>query len=82
VWGKEIRGCIVAPEGEILVGSDVSSLEDNTKRHYMEPLDPTYVEAMNQPGYDPHMKLLVIAGRITEEDYEFYITKKREKAYK
>ena len=82
VWGKEIRGCIVAPDGEILVGSDVSSLEDNTKRHYMEPLDPTYVEAMNQPGYDPHMKLLVIAGRITEEDYEFYITKKREKAYK
>lgn len=73
-WGEEIRGCIVAPEGYTVCGADVVSLEDNTKRHYMKPLDPEYVESMDVEGFDPHMKLLVIAGKITEEDYEFFIT--------
>jgi hypothetical protein len=76
-WGKEIRGCLVAPEGMTMVGSDVSSLEDSTKRHYMKPLDPEYVEQMNASGFDPHMKLLVIAGKITEDDYEFYTKYKK-----
>jgi hypothetical protein len=38
----------------------------------MDPIDPDYVEEMRAPGYDPHMKLLVIAGKITEDDYDFY----------
>lgn len=73
-WGEEIRGCIVAPEGYTVCGADVVSLEDNTKRHYMKPLDPEYVESMDVEGFDPHMKLLVIAGKITEEDYKFFVT--------
>ena len=44
----------------------------------MWDLDPEYVEEMSQEGYDPHMKLLVIAGEITEEDYEFYVKAKVE----
>jgi len=77
-WGKEIRGCIVAPDDDhVLCGADVVSLEDSTKRHYMKPLDPVYVEEMNKPGYDPHMALLVVAGKITQEDYDFYVEYKR-----
>jgi len=76
-WGAEIRGCIIAKDAEILCGSDVSSLEDSTKRHYMAPIDPTYVDEMREEGYDPHMKLLVIAGKITEEDYDFYTKYKK-----
>jgi hypothetical protein len=73
-YGKEVRGCIVSPdEGHTLCGADIVSLEDNSKRHFMEPLDPTYVKEMNKPNYDPHMALLVIAGRITKDDYDFYI---------
>jgi hypothetical protein len=72
-WGEEIRSCLIAEDGEKFVGCDMVSLEDTTKRHYMKPLDPDYVEEMSQPGYDPHMKLLVIAGQITEDDYEFYV---------
>jgi len=72
-WGEEIRGCIVAPEGYTVCGADVVSLEDMTKRHYMKPLDPSYVEEMDVEGFDPHMKLLVIAGKITQEDYDFYV---------
>jgi len=72
-WGEEIRGCIVAKEGYTVCGADVVSLEDMTKRHYMKPLDPAYVEEMDVEGFDPHMKLLVIAGKITQEDYDFYV---------
>ncbi len=75
-WGEEIRGCIVAPEGYTVCGADVVSLEDMTKRHYMKPLDPAYVEEMDVEGFDPHMKLLVIAGKITQEDYDFYVNYK------
>jgi len=78
-WGEEIRGCIIALEGYTVCGADVVSLEDNTKRHYMKPLDPEYVESMDVEGFDPHMKLLVIAGKITEDDYEFYIKYKATK---
>jgi hypothetical protein len=69
-WGKEIRGCLIAPDGFDLVGSDMVSLEDTTKRHYMKPYDPAYVEEMSKEGFDPHLNLAVFAGAVTEEDVE------------
>jgi hypothetical protein len=72
-WGKEIRGCLIAPDdNHVLVGTDMVSLEDNTKRHYMQPLDPKYVEEMSQEGFDPHLNLALFAGQITGDEYEFY----------
>ncbi len=52
-WGKEIRGCLTAPTGYVLCGADMTSLEDTTKRHYMQPYDPKYVHEMSQSGFDP-----------------------------
>ncbi len=75
LWGKEIRGCLVAPAGKAICGSDMVSLEDTTKRHYMQPYDPAYVEEMQQPGYDPHLSLATFAGAITEEQMIRHITK-------
>jgi len=71
-WGKEIRGCLIADDGEVFIGADMTSLEDTTKRHFMKPLDPDYVEEMSQPGYDPHLSLALFAGEITQEEYDFY----------
>jgi len=71
-WGEEIRGCLIAPPGKALCGADMVSLEDTTKRHYIQPHDPEYVEDMCKPGYDPHLTLAVIAGEITQDEYEFY----------
>ena len=71
-WGKELRGCLIAPAGEVLVGCDMVSLEDTTKRHYMQPLDPDYVAEMQIEGFDPHISLSVHAGALTQEEYEFY----------
>jgi len=71
-WGKEIRGSLIADEGTVLCGADMVSLEDTTKRHYIYPYDPDYVEEMATKDFDPHLKLLVIAGTITEDEYKFY----------
>lgn len=69
-WGKELRGCLVAPEGEVLVGCDMVSLEDTTKRHYMQPIDPDYVAEMQKDGFDPHLDLAKHAGAVTQEQID------------
>lgn len=79
-WGKEIRGSLIAREGMELCGSDVSSLEDNTKRHYMWDYDPEYVKEMSRPGFDPHLDLALFAGAIVQEDIDHYnLLKKKSK---
>lgn len=72
-WGKEIRGCLIAPEGYELCGSDMTSLESTTKRHFIYPYDPEYVAEMSQEGFDEHLDLAVKAAYISKDDYEFYI---------
>ena len=69
-YGEEIRGCLIAPEGSQLIGCDMTSLEDTTKRHYMQPLDPEYVADMSQVGFDPHLDLAKHAGEVTQEQIE------------
>jgi DNA polymerase I-like protein with 3'-5' exonuclease and polymerase domains len=69
-YGEEIRGCLIAPDGYQLIGCDMVSLEDTTKRHYMQPLDPEYVAEMSQEGYDPHLDLAKYAGEVTQEQID------------
>ena len=69
-YGKEIRECLTAPEGYNLCGADMTSLEDTTKRHYMKPLDPDYVEEMSKDGFDPHLDLAKHAGVVTQDDID------------
>ncbi len=71
--GQIIRECIVAPEGYQLCGSDITSLEDNTKRHYMWDYDPEYVTEQMREGFDPHLDLALKAGAITEQDVEDHV---------
>lgn len=71
-WGKEIRGALIAPEGYVLCGADMVSLESTTKRHYLYPYDPDYVEEMSTPGFDEHLDLAVKANYLSEDDYNFY----------
>ena len=71
-WGKEIRGALIADEGTIMCGADMVSLEATTKRHFIFPYDPDYVEEMSVKGFDEHLDLAVRAGYITSDDYDFY----------
>lgn len=65
--GKWVRGVMVAPEGQLFCGSDMSSLEDRMKQHYIYPYDPEYVKEMLTEDFDPHLDLAVLAGAITQE---------------
>ncbi len=71
-YGADIRGCLVAPEGYELCGSDMSSLEDRTKQHFMWPYDPAYVREMMVPDFDPHIDLAVSAGAMSDKDANAY----------
>lgn len=76
-YGADIRGCLIAPEGYELCGSDMSSLEDRTKQHYMYSHDPDYVKEMQADGYDPHIEMCVVANLMTKEEAEFFKWYKR-----
>ncbi len=73
-YGEELRGCLIAPEGYELCGSDMAALEDRTKQHYMFPHDPEYVETMLEEGYCPHVDIAVLAGFLTKEQEERHKT--------
>lgn len=75
-FGEPCRKVLVAPEGKIMIGADVTSLEDSLKQHFIQPLDPDYVEEMNTEGYDPHVSLSVVAGVVSQEGYEHYVAGK------
>lgn len=78
-YGKEIRGCLVADKGYLLCGSDLSSLEDKTKQHYIYKYDPEYVKEMNIPGFDPHLDLAIRANMLTYEqaqEHKLYVSTK------
>ena len=87
-YGDVIRGCLTCPDGYTLAGADMTSLEDTTKRHYMKPLDPDYVEEMSREGFDPHLDLAKFAGDVTQDEIDAYNRgenpqlKKLRKAYK
>jgi hypothetical protein len=67
LYGEDMRGCLIAPEGYELAGSDMCALEDRTKQHFMWPHDPDYVKAMMADGYCPHVDIAVLAGFLTKE---------------
>ena len=87
-YGDVIRGVLTCPDGYTLAGADMTSLEDTTKRHYMKPLDPDYVEEMSREGFDPHLDLAKFAGDVSQEEIDDYNAGKRpdikhlRKAYK
>lgn len=69
-YGDLVRGCLIAPEGYELLGSDMASLEDRTKQHYMWKHDPDYVIEMQTPDFDPHLALALFAEALTAEQVQ------------
>lgn len=69
-YGILVRQCLSSPEGYILCGSDMSGLEDNTKRHYIWDYDPDYVRELMDPNYDAHLDIAVLGSMLTVEQAE------------
>lgn len=72
-YGKEIRSLLKARNDKVeLCGSDMSSLEDRTKQHYMWKHDPEYVKEMLAPDFDPHLDMASAASLVTLDEILFY----------
>lgn len=71
-YAEAIRSSLIAEEGYELCGADMASLEDRLKQHYIYPLDPGYVKTMLEEGYDPHLRVAVTAGMMTQEEANAY----------
>ena len=72
-YGLEIRGLLTAKtDNTELCGSDMCSLEDRVKQHYMWEHDEEYVLEMSKPGFDPHLDLALSAKAITEQEMQDY----------
>ncbi len=67
-YGNEVRSCLIANKEELLCGSDLTNIEDRTKRHYIYKYDPKYVEEMNIEGFDAHLDIAILAGFLTKEE--------------
>ena len=72
LYAKGIRSSLIAREGNILCGSDMSSLEDRLKQSYIYKYDPDYVNSMLQEDFDPHLIIAVMAGMMTQEQADAY----------
>jgi hypothetical protein len=73
LYGLEIRELLTVSDGEnILCGSDLASLEDRTKQHFMWNHDPGFVKEMMVADFDPHLDLALSANAVTEEQVMAY----------
>lgn len=72
LYAKAIRSSLIADEGYELCGSDMSSLEDRIKQHFIYKFDPEYVNELNRPDYDPHLDLAILGGGLTKTEAEAY----------
>lgn len=70
--GKWIRECLIAGEGNKIVQADLSGIESRTSDHYTFPLDPDLVLKTQEPGFDPHTQIAVVAGLMTKEEEQWY----------
>lgn len=73
-YGEIIRGCLIAPDGYELCGSDMASLEDRLKQHYLWPHDPDFVREMMTDDFDPHLDLALAAKVVTPKQVLLYKT--------
>lgn len=71
-YGEYIRECLIAEEGNILCGSDMSGIESATQDHYMYFFDPQYVKDKRVKGFDAHTDIAVLAGLMTSEEEKFF----------
>lgn len=72
-YGLEIRGNLVAREGKVLLGSDLSSLEDRLKHHFQIPLDPEYVKSQMTKGFDPHLAIASKASLVSQAQINKFV---------
>lgn len=70
LYAENIRKAIIPDKGYLICNTDLSSVENNTKLHYLYNYDKEYVLEQMSEGFDPHLDLAITAGFLTKEQAE------------
>lgn len=72
LYGSEVRSCLIAREGMMLGGADLSSLENRIKFNLQLPYDPDYVFSQMCDDFDPHLEIAKEALLLTTAEVHAY----------
>lgn len=72
VYGEAVRSCLVARDGMLLGGADLSSLENRIKFNLQLPYDREYVLSQMSSDFDPHLVIAQEGGLLEQHEVWFY----------
>ena len=72
IYGEKVRSCLVAREGMLLGGADLSSLENRIKFNLQMPYDREYVLSQMSEDFDPHLQIAQEGGLLGQHEVWFY----------
>lgn len=72
-FGKYVRPTLTCEDDEVFVGSDISSLENYTRTHFIADIEPEALKILEDPTYDSHIALGVFADLLTQEEADFFL---------
>lgn len=72
IYGEDVRSCLVARDGKMLGGADLSSLENRIKFNLQLPYDREYVLSQMSDDFDPHLEIAQEGGLLKDYEVWFY----------
>lgn len=76
IYGEDVRSCLVARDGMLLGGADLSSLENRIKFNLQLPYDREYVLSQMSDDFDPHLEIAQDGGLLKDYEVWFYKVEK------
>ena len=76
LFGEQVRSCLIAREGKVLLGADLSALENVIKFNLQLPYDRKYVMSQMSDDFDPHLEIAEEGGLLTTSEVHFFKIKK------
>ena len=70
--GEYERTLLTCDDDEVLVGADLSSLENYTRTNFICDLNPRAVDELLDPDFDTHLDIALFANILTKEDCDTY----------
>ena len=72
IYGEDVRSCLIARDGMLLGGADLSSLENRIKFNLQLPYDREYVLSQMSDDFDPHLEIAQEGGLLKDYEVWFY----------
>ena len=72
IYGEDVRSCLIARDGKMLGGADLSSLENRIKFNLQLPYDREYVLSQMSDDFDPHLEIAQEGGLLKDYEVWFY----------